>query len=177
MALRRRLVVRGCVLAAVTTSIGLWAASEGPPAGTASERRVAHDAGSRPHPATPSDGLRLQLTARTLPPQPAQGLFESRSWKPPAPPPPAPRAPHPPPPPPAPDPPAAPPLPFTFLGAFESAGGKPVFYLVEGERVHAVSAGETLNELYSIEAVDAERMVLLYLPLKIRQTLAFEGKK
>jgi hypothetical protein len=176
MALRRRLVVRGCVLAAVSTSIGLWAAGDDPPAGAAAEPR-AHEPGPRPRPATPGEGLPVQLAARALPPQPAHGLFESRSWKPPAPPPPAPRAADPPPPPPPPPPPAAPPLPFTFLGIFESAGGKPVFYLVEGDRVHAVSAGETLNELYSIEALDADGMVLLYLPLKIRQTLAFERKK
>ena len=68
-------------------------------------------------------------------------------------------------------------VPFTFLGAFETQGAKQVFYLVEGDKVHAVTEGEIVNEIYQVEAVTAEEMVLVYLPLKIRQTLALGGNK
>jgi hypothetical protein len=174
MALRRRLVARGCVLAAVTTSIGLWAAGEDPSPGTRSERQAPRDAASGANLAAPSEVLHLRFAARTLPPQPANGLFEARSWEPPPPPPLRPRliAPEPEledPPPPAP---VAPPLPFTFLGAFKAEGGKRVLYLVEGDRVHAVSEGEMVNELYQVEAVGENEMVFVYLPLKARQSLA-----
>jgi hypothetical protein len=95
-----------------------------------------------------TETLRIDLLQRRAQERAARDVFAAHSWQ-----------------------------PFTFLGAFESDGGKPVFYLVEGDKVHAVSAGDSVNDLYRIEAVDAEGMVLVYLPLKIRQTLAFEGKK
>ena len=75
-----------------------------------------------------------------------------------------------------PPPPVAPPLPFTFLGAFE-AGGKRVLYIVEGDKVHAVSEGEVVNELYQVEAVGADEMVFTYLPLKLKQTLSLGNPK
>jgi hypothetical protein len=174
MANRRDMLVRAALVAAVTASVGLFAASgEAPelPAAVAVPAPV-----SVQRPPAKSETLRIDLLQRRAQERAARDVFAAHSWQPPPPPPAQPKL-EPPPPPPPPDPPAAPPLPFTFLGAFESAGGKQVFYLVEGDRVHAVSAGETLSELYSIEAVDADGMVLVYLPLKIRQTLAFEGKK
>ena len=174
MASRREVLVRAALVTAVTASVGLFAAS-----GDAPEPAVAV---AVPAPVlerrTPekTEALRIDLLQRRAQERTARDVFTAHSWQPP--PPPAVQAKiEPPPPPPPPPEPTAPPLPFAFLGTFESAGGKQVYYLVEGDKVHAVSAGETVNDLYSIEAADAEGMVLVYLPLKIRQTLAFEGKK
>lgn len=174
MASRRDMLVRGALATAVTASVGLFAAS-----GDAPEPAVAVTVPAPvplPRTAEKTETLRIDLLQRRAQERPAHDVFAAHSWQPPPPPPVRPKI-EPPPPPPPPDPPAAPPLPFSFLGAFESDGGKPVFYLVEGDKVHAVSAGDSVNDLYRIEAVDAEGMVLVYLPLKIRQTLAFEGKK
>ncbi len=169
MAGMRDMLVRGGWVAAVTASVGLLAAGDEPsdaplPVPAAVERAQAK-----------SETLRIDLLRRGAQERAALDVFAAHSWQPPPPPPIQPKIePSPPPPPP---PPAAPPLPFTFLGTFETAGGQPVFYLVEGDRVHAVSKGEIVNDLYRIEAVEADAMVLLYLPLKIRQTLAFGGGK
>lgn len=174
MASRRGLLVRGALALAVTASVGLFAAG-----GDAPETPVAvavPQPAAAPPPAAKTETLRVDLLQRRAPARDARDVFAAHSWQPPPPPPVQAKIEPPPPPPPPPEP-TAPPLPFTFLGAFEAAGGKQVFYLVEGDKVHAVSAGDNINELYRIEAVDTEGMVLVYLPLKIRQPLAFEGKK
>jgi hypothetical protein len=174
MADRRTLLVRGAVLAAVTASLGLFAAGEDAP-----QRRLASIAPARQAPEPKASPPRLDelghlLERRALEPA-ARDLFASQSWRPPAPPP-APKieiaAP-----PPEPPVPTAPVLPFTFLGAFEAAGATRVFYLAEADKVHTVSAGDTINALYRLDAVDAHGLVLVYLPLDTRQTLAFERKK
>jgi hypothetical protein len=58
------------------------------------------------------------------------------------------------------------------MGQFENPGEKTVYYLVEGEKLHAVTEGETINGTHRIEAVKDKRMDILYLPLSIMQTLA-----
>ena len=175
---RRTLLVRAAVLAAVTASLGLFAAGNEPPPpplASAAPVRMA------PEPKAESarvDDLEQRLGRRAL--EPAVGeLFASRSWQPPAPPPPKKvEVAAPPPPPPEPPPaPTAPPLPFTLLGAFEAVGAAPVFYLAQADKVHVVSAGDTINALYRVDALDARGLTLVYLPLGERQTLAFEGKK
>lgn len=170
MASARDMLVRAGWVAAVTASLGLLAASGEPddaallaPAPGPAERAPAK-----------SETLRIDLLHRAAQERAALDVFAAHSWQPPPPPPPPPPEIVQPPPPP---PPAAPPLPFTFLGTFETADGQPVFYLAEGDRVHAVSKGEVVNDRYRIEAVEADAMVLLYLPLKIRQTLAFGSAK
>lgn len=175
MADRRTLLVRGAVLAAVTASLGLFAASEDPspsPLASVAPAREAAEPKAQP---LRLEELAHRLERRSLEPA-AHLLFASKSWQPPAPPPKVEAAP-PPPPPPEPPAPTAPPLPFSFLGAFEAEGATPVFYLAEADKVHTVSAGDTINALYRVDAVDAHGLVLVYLPLDIRQTLAFEGKK
>jgi len=177
MALRRDMLVRGALVAAVTASLGLFAAG-----GDRTEAPVAAApapaAPAAPRPAAKGETLRSDLLRRDAQQRPGGDAFAAHSWQPPPPPPkpvrPQVAAPEPPPEPP---PPAAPPLPFTFLGAFETAGAKQVFYLVEGDKVHAVSEGEIVNETYHVETVTPEEMVLVYLPLKIRQTLALGAGK
>jgi hypothetical protein len=177
MADRRTLLVRAAVLAAVTASLGLFAAGNEPP-----QAPLASAAPTRILPTTHEAPERAELFEQLLERRalaPATGdLFASRSWQPPAPAP-APKVEvaAPPPPPPEPPAPVAPPLPFSFLGAFEPAGGKRMFYLAEADKVHVVSAGDTIGTLYRIEAPNTEGLVLLYLPLEQRQTLAFEGRK
>ena len=92
--------------------------------------------------------------------------FASKSWY--VPPPPPPPAPPPKPmPPPAP---TAPPLPFTYLGRFQDAA-LPVIFLVRGDRVLTVSAGDVIEGTYRVEGIVGATLGLTYLPLNIRQTL------
>src|SRR4029077_18649532 len=170
MATRREMLLRGGLIAAVTASLGLFAAGgERPEAPVAAP--VAPPAQRAP---AKAESVRIELLRRDTQKRPEGDAFAAHSWQPPPPPPPRPKliAPEPaladPPPPP----PAAPPLPFTFLGAFEATGGKRVLYIVEGDKVHAVSEGEIVNELYQVEAVGADEMVFTYLPLKLKQTLS-----
>jgi hypothetical protein len=174
MALRRDVLVRGVLVAAVTASLGLFAAGGDAPAPAA----PAPAAAPAPRPQAKADALRLDLLRREAQQRPEGDAFAAHSWQPPPPPPPPVKkqivAPEPAPEPP---PPAAPPLPFTFVGAFETEGAKQVFYLAEGDKVHVVTEGEIVNEIYQVETVSPEEMVLMYLPLKIRQTLALGGNK
>jgi len=89
--------------------------------------------------------------------------FESKSWYVPPPPPPPPK-PLPPPPP------TAPPLPFTYLGRYEESA-KPVIFLVRGDRVLLVRAGDTIEGNYRVEGIVGTKLDLTYLPLNIRQSL------
>jgi hypothetical protein len=89
--------------------------------------------------------------------------FESKSWYVPPPPPP-PAKPLPPPPP------TAPPLPFTYLGRYEDLA-KPVIFLVRGDRVLLVSAGDVIEGTYRVDGIIGTVLGLTYLPLNIRQTL------
>ena len=180
MALRRDVLVRGVLVVAVTASLGLFAAGGDAPAPTAPAPSTPSPApaAAAPRPQAKADALRHDLLRREAHQRPEGDAFAAHSWQPPPPPPPPLKkqvvAPEPAPEPP---PPAAPPLPFTFLGAFETAGAKQVFYLVEGDKVHAVTEGEIVNEIYQVETVTPEEMVLMYLPLKLRQTLALGGNK
>jgi hypothetical protein len=147
-------------------SLGLLAASgddnaRNEPAaatGKATEPSAAPGAGTEP--------LRLDLLNRTGHSGPRRDAFMTPA-KPPAPPQPV-AAPAPVEPPP---PPSAPALPFTFMGQFETPGEKTVYYLVEGDKLYAVTEGETINGTHRIEAVQGNQMSILYLPLSITQTL------
>jgi hypothetical protein len=70
--------------------------------------------------------------------------------------------------------PRPPPLPYTYLGKLIHAG-ETVVFLTREDRNYIVRAGETLEERYRIEAVEEKRLVLSFLPLGARQTLAFES--
>ena len=89
--------------------------------------------------------------------------FESKSWYVPPPPPP-PAKPLPPPPP------TAPPLPFTYLGRYEDLA-KPVIFLVRGDRVLTVSAGDVIEGTYRVDGIVGTTLGLTYLPLNIRKTI------
>jgi len=100
----------------------------------------------------------------------SRDLFAPHSWTPP----PRPVArPQPPPPPPAapPPPPQPPALTLVYLGQLEVKGEATVYYLAQGERVFAVSVGDTINGTYQVLPPEDRAIVLLYLPLNIKQRL------
>ena len=105
--------------------------------------------------------------------------FATLSWlrPPPPPPPPPPPAPEPPPPPPSKPPePVAPPLPFTFVGMLERGAAKPQAFLAKGDALLVVSAQDTLdNNTYRVDSLNANEVVMTYLPLNIQQTLSVTG--
>ena len=107
--------------------------------------------------------LDLSRLRREANPGETGNAFESKSWYVPPPPPP-PAKPLPPPPP------TAPPLPFTYLGRYEDLA-KPVIFLVRGDRVLTVSAGDVIEGTYRVDGIVGTTLGLTYLPLNIRQTI------
>lgn len=82
----------------------------------------------------------------------------------------------PPPPPPAPPPkPTAPPLPFKYIGKLEEAGGTWTIYLSKGEQSFAVRKGDTFDAVYRIDDWENGNLVIVYLPLSIKQYLPVGG--
>ncbi len=92
-------------------------------------------------------------------------IFASKSWY----------VPPPPPPPKPPPPPTAPPLPFSFMGSYQEADGKQVFFLTKGENLYTVSSGDVIDGIYRVEEASAGRLELTYLPLNIRQAMNIGG--
>lgn len=99
-------------------------------------------------------------------------LFAPHSWAPPVR---VPTKPKPPPelhgPPEPPPPPPPPPLALTYLGQLDVEGAATVFYLAQGDRVHAVSLGDTVDGVYRLLAVEGRQLELLYVPLNVKQLL------
>lgn len=123
-------------------------------------RETAADVGRVDTPAA----VRLELLGeRTGAPPPAQDPFQSRSWEPPAPVVVAPAPPRRP---------EAPPLSFTYLGKLVEDAGTTLF-LARDDRNYVVRTGDTIEGTYRIEEIRDEAAVLIYLPLKSKQTLAF----
>ncbi len=104
--------------------------------------------------------------------RPAADPFTQVSFVPPPPPPP----PAPPPPPPLPPVvPKAPPLPFSFVGLLEKGGPKPTAFLARGDALLIVAAGDVIDSSYRIESLSEREIVVTYLPLNERQSLAATG--
>lgn len=158
----RQTRILGAVAIACVAVVGLLSASEDTP-----KRRDAVDTTSRPQPAARSEAVRLDLLKRGEQADPQRDLFASTT-------PPSPPAPPPPPPPPPPKP-TAPPLPFASIGKLETAGEPTIYYLQEGDTVHAVVVGETIGASYRVESVSNGVMELVYLPMNIRQILSLGG--
>jgi hypothetical protein len=72
----------------------------------------------------------------------------------------------------APEKPSAPPLPFKYFGRLTENGKTDVF-VMRGEDLLAVAAGETLGE-YRVDAVSESSISFTYLPLKTKQTLGLQ---
>mgnify|MGYP001613250250 CR=1 FL=1 len=72
-----------------------------------------------------------------------------------------------PPPPPPPKPPA---VPFAYIGKLEE-GERTVYFLVKGDKLFMVKAGEDIDEAYSFDGEAGNQLRLTYKPLRIAQTL------
>ena len=94
--------------------------------------------------------------------------FTSRSFLPPPPPRPAITvAPPPPPAPPAPPPiPTAPPFPWTFMGRMIEDPQNPAVFLSRSDRLTVARIGDTLENVWKVEGMDAHGLRVEYLPLK-----------
>ncbi len=105
------------------------------------------------------DNIQLEKLKRSRDKDKKVNAFPAKSWyvPPPAPPPTPPPAP------------SAPPLPYTFIGKFLEPQGKLTIFLTNGDKVHLVSAGETIDNTYSVDGVENGKLTLTYLPLKIKQ--------
>jgi hypothetical protein len=165
----RTLLMYGAAALVLSASIGLFAAGGNAPGPLEVTAARSTAPGGERSPAPPAEDLRLDLLQRAVQAGPQRDAFSARAWQQPAPARAAPPASVEPPPPP---PPTAPPLPFAFMGRFDNPGDKTVYYLVEGDKLHTVSEGETINGIYRIEAVKEISMDILYLPLAITQSLA-----
>ncbi|HWM44331.1 MAG TPA: cohesin domain-containing protein [Burkholderiales bacterium] len=70
--------------------------------------------------------------------------------------------------------PMAPPLPYKYDGS-GVLQGKSFVYLKRQDRNFLVSAGDTLEGTYAVEAVARDHVVLRYLPLGIRQVMMYQA--
>lgn len=74
-----------------------------------------------------------------------------------------------------PPPPQAPPLPFVFMGRL-AEGSRTTVFLAFGDRNLVVRPGDVIDNTYKVEEVGDSAMVLTYLPLDVKQTLALGGR-
>ena len=96
---------------------------------------------------------------------PGSALFESKNWLP-EPPPQRPVAR-------APEAPRVPPFPYQFLGRLEADGQPRTVYLTKNSEVYSATPGEVIEGTYRVIDVTAESMEVLYLPLNMKQQIAF----
>lgn len=157
MTAARRKIILGLALA-LTAAAALWPLPEDE---SAPAPRKARDAAKSAPASTGLPALpRLADNAATAADEaPAGNLFPAQTWMPP-PPPVSEQAAAP----------VAPPLPFRFGGRYVE-GGQTMVFLIEGERVHSVRLGDTINAAYRIDAIEAAAVQLTYLPLNTRQSL------
>lgn len=162
----RRRWVLGIALAA-TLAATLWVSQDGGIESEAGAAAGALPAGprlpSRRDPAMEPDELRLGKLTRRAATDPTQNAFANRTWTVPAP---AERQ--------APPAPSAPPMPFTYLGKMQEGDtGAITVYLVQGEQAYSVRKGDMIDNTWRVESINADQMVLTYLPMATRQTISF----
>ena len=69
--------------------------------------------------------------------------------------------------------PTAPPLPFRYAGTLTQDGKTEVF-VVRGDEIISVIAGQNIDADYRVDALSASRIAFTYLPLKTRQSLELD---
>lgn len=124
--------------------------------GTAPDREVLHGPaeGSRLVPDSTGDAFSNLSWVPTLPPAPV--MAPPRALPAPAP--------------------TAPPLPFTFVGLLEKGADRPTAFVAKGDVLLVVAAGETIdNNNYRVDTLNAQKIVVTYLPMGIQQTLNIIG--
>lgn len=160
-------------LLAATVAAALWPSPEDDlgivepsAARPAVQARAAAPAGQAARPAPPLPLYKLDREPMVAT---EQNPFATTSWF---------VAPPPPPPPPAaapPPPPSAPAMPFVYAGRLQGENGRWTYYLMRGDQSFAVSRGDTFDTSYRLDSVDDTKMVIEYLPLSVKQTLAIMG--
>jgi hypothetical protein len=161
MAGRRQFILFGAL--ALTAGLSAWlaVADDGGQVALPAERSTTPRVAAAPASAPPA--LPLDQLQRALAPVEDSNPFAATSWTPPspvvaAPPPEAQAAP------------AAPILPFVYQGKLED-DGMWVVYLSKGAQTFAVSKGDTFDTNYRLDDIDNGNLVIIYLPLSIRQLL------
>jgi hypothetical protein len=162
----------GATLAAVRWADSLPEVAD-PSTGAKAESRLHARATREQQAAAQATALDLQKLQRGPQSEPESDPFGTRDFRPP--PPPKPKGSSitaaagvlPPPPPP----PQAPPLPFIYMGRLDEEQNTTVF-LTAGDRNLVVKPGDLIDNTYKIEQVTESTVVLTYLPMNQRQTLA-----
>ena len=162
----------GATLAAVRWADSLPEVAD-PNAGTKLESRQHVRPTREQQAATQNTGLDLQKLQRGPQSEPESDPFGTRDFRPPPPPKPKESSitaaagvlPAPPPPP------QAPPLPFIYMGRLDEEQNSTVF-LTAGDRNLVVKPGDLIDNTYKVEQVTESTVVLTYLPMNQRQTLA-----
>jgi hypothetical protein len=183
-------VKRRPVLFGSAAAVGLWSAwivlrnPASAQAGLELAKPVARAPAPRPR-AEPAASMPVGRTAdarTTLRPKlegdAGADAFAPRDWEPPPPPPPPP----PPvmaPPPPAPPPPPPPPvLPYRFVGLLDDKGAvKPRVFLSFGEKLLIVSAGDSLEGGFRLDAITAQELVFTHIQNNVTLRLDVQGGK
>jgi hypothetical protein len=162
----------GVTLAAVRWADSLPEVAD-PNTGAKAESRPHVRAAREQQAAAQSTALDLQKLQRGPQSEPESDPFGTRDFRPPPPPKPkeasitAAAGVLPPPPPP----PQAPPLPFIYMGRLDEEQNTTVF-LTAGDRNLVVKPGDLIDNTYKVEQVTESAVVLTYLPMNQRQTLA-----
>lgn len=110
-------------------------------------------------PAAPAHAALAPISARPAETGNVADLFDSKVWSSPTPAPAEPPKP------------TAPALPFAYMGRFVEKSEERVF-LVQGDRIHVVRAGDVVDSTYRVEKIEGAVMTLTYLPLGMQQTLS-----
>ena len=66
--------------------------------------------------------------------------------------------------------PVAPPLPFSYMGKIIE-NGKLTVFLTRDDKTYAISAGDTIDHQYMVNAITAQRVDFTYIPLGQKQTM------
>lgn len=164
MKVNRRLVILSALLlvvaaAAVKLSHG---EDESPAISEPAERQVTPQTRQiSPTPARTGD-LALDKLARGEMSVGEINPFTPKSWYVPPPPPPVQ----------APPKPTAPPIPFSYVGKLEEDGGNWTVYLSKGNESFVIKKGDTFDNNYRFDGVENGNLVILYLPLSVKQTIS-----
>ena len=153
--MRKRLVIPAVALAAIAAGAALLLSSSAGRREPTVDNQAPAAADARPAYAPRPVALPERATLSG-----SGDMFPSQSWVAPAAAPVARAAP----------PPAVPPMPFRVAGVVVREGQGQVV-LAKGDTVLTVTEGETLDEGYRVESIDADQIILLYLPLGVRQSL------
>lgn len=159
--LRRFILILGLL---VSAGAALWVRGSDDD-GTAVVTAISREGATPAAAAAPTDFQRLPLERlNQRPPTPSDiDPFRARSWyvPPPAPPPPPPPKP------------TAPPLPFQYMGKSEDAGGgNMMVFLAKGNESFTVKPGDKFDGVYQLEGIEKGSLVILYLPLSVKQRLS-----